>query len=85
LSKKEKLLNRFLTIPKDFEYKELTQLLNSLGYVENNKGKSSGSRVAFMDKENGQTIFLHKPHPTSILKKYQLDSIKVVLKQEKKI
>lgn len=34
------------------------------GYSENNKGKTSGSRVGFIKRDDVEktTIFLHKPH-----------------------
>ena len=45
MSKKEKLINRLKTKPKDFTYNEAKTLLESVGFVESNKGKTSGSRV----------------------------------------
>lgn len=39
MGKKEKLLERLLSKPKDFTYNELKSLLNGLGYVETIKGK----------------------------------------------
>ena len=45
MTKKNKLLERFLSVPKDFTYDELKTLLRSLGYEESNLGKTSGSRV----------------------------------------
>ncbi|MCL2792884.1 MAG: type II toxin-antitoxin system HicA family toxin [Spirochaetaceae bacterium] len=50
-------------------------MLNNLGYIEDNKGKTSGSRVCFYNKESGHLIRLHKPHPANILKQYQIDLI----------
>tara|TARA_R110000868_G_scaffold329001_1_gene589808 strand:+ start:1644 stop:1784 length:141 start_codon:yes stop_codon:yes gene_type:complete len=38
------------------------------------KGKTSGSRVKFENKE-GIPIILHKPHPSGIMKKYQMKQI----------
>jgi hypothetical protein len=49
MTKKDKLLERFLSMPKDFSYQELKTLLNSLGYEESNLGKTSGSRVLFLN------------------------------------
>ena len=73
MSRKEKLLERFLSNPVDFTFDELTKLLNFLGYVEIKTGKTSGSRVAFYNEEKEHIIRLHKPHPGNILKKYQMD------------
>jgi len=78
MSKKEKLIARFLSIPSDFHYDEMVKLLGYFGFKEVKKGKTSGSRVKFMNKE-GVPVMLHKPHPTGIMKKYQLRQIKEVL------
>ena len=51
------------------------KLLGMLGYEESQSGKTSGSRVAFYDEETGHIIRLHKPHPTKVLTKYQLQQI----------
>jgi len=78
MSKKEKLIARFLTMPSDFHYDEVVKLLGYFGFEEVKKGKTSGSRVKFMNQE-GVPIMLHKPHPTGIMKQYQLKQIKEVL------
>jgi hypothetical protein len=78
VSKKEKLLARFLEMPKDFHFDELISLLGYFGYEEVRKGKTAGSRVRFENKE-GIPIMLHKPHPSGILKHYQLKQIKELL------
>ena len=72
MTKKDKLLERFLSMPKDFSYQELNTLLNSLGYEESNLGKTSGSRVLFLNVIKQSKIRIHKPHPGNILKKYQI-------------
>jgi len=78
MSKKEKLIIRFLTMPSDFHYDELVKLLGYFGFEEVRKGKTSGSRVKFINAEN-VSIMLHKPHPSGIMKHYQLKQIKEVL------
>ena len=85
MSKKEKLVHKLLSRPKDFSYNELKSLLNSLGYSESNKGKTSGSRVAFVNYKSSHIIRLHKPHPKNILKTYQVDLVIEELKKEKLI
>jgi hypothetical protein len=75
MSRKEKLLNRFLERPNDFTYDELRKLMNLLGYDEVTRGKTSGSRVAFIHTENSHIIRLHKPHPGNELKQYQIGLI----------
>jgi hypothetical protein len=78
MSKKEKLILRFKSMPVDFHYDEMVKLLGYFGYKEVKKGKTSGSRVKFMNDEN-VPIMMHKPHPTGILKRYQLKQIKDLL------
>lgn len=81
MSKTEKLIRRFLTKPKDFTYNELGKLLNSFGYQEAKTGKTSGSRVAFINPDTKHIIRLHKPHPDPELKTYQLDYIEDELRK----
>jgi len=79
MSKKEKLINRFISLPSDFHYDEMVRLLGYFGYEEVKKGKTSGSRVKF-ENAIGVPIMLHKPHPSGIMKKYQLVQVKEMLK-----
>lgn len=82
MSKREKLIERFLKKPKDFTWEELIKLLNSFNYKEISAGKTGGSRARFINKDH-PPIILHKPHPGLILKRYQLDEIIDMLVQEK--
>ena len=74
MSTKEKLKERLKQLPADFTFDELVRLLTLLGYVKENKGKSSGSRVMFIDGRN-RKILLHKPHPQNTLKQYALKNV----------
>ncbi len=74
MSKKDKLIQRLRSKPKDFTYEELKTLLSYLGFNENNKGNTSGSKVEFKDYLN-RKIRLHKPHPSKILKQYKINEI----------
>jgi mRNA-degrading endonuclease RelE of RelBE toxin-antitoxin system len=56
MSKHEKLIKRFKSQPKDFTYEEMKTLLNRLGYEEENKGKTSGSRVIFYNEQLQHSI-----------------------------
>ena len=78
MSKKEKLIKRFLTLPSDFHYDEMVKLLGYFGFEEIKKGKTSGSRVKF-ENEDGVSIMLHKPHPSGIMKRYQMNQVKEIL------
>jgi hypothetical protein len=82
MSKFEKLLERFLSRPKNFTYQELLNLLNGFNYSESQKGKTSGSRVSFIHHETRHIIMLHKPHPGNELKRYQIDLIIEELKNQ---
>lgn len=74
MSTKDKLIARFMALPSDFTFDELERLLMLFGYSKSNKGKTSGSRVIFKDK-NGHPIMLHKPHPGNIVKLYALRQV----------
>ncbi|MFC2157865.1 type II toxin-antitoxin system HicA family toxin [Acidobacteriota bacterium] len=82
MTKQNKLRSRFLSKPSDFTFDEMKKLLNGFGYQEVRTGKTSGSRVAFINRERHHIIRLHKPHPDNILKKYQLDLIEEELKNQ---
>ena len=82
MTKREKLLDRFLLKPKDFTWSELCKVLNGFGYEQISAGKTGGSRARFVN-ENYPPIILHKPHPKPVLKRYQLEDIINLLKQEK--
>ncbi|MCF8297681.1 MAG: type II toxin-antitoxin system HicA family toxin [Saprospiraceae bacterium] len=75
MSKKEKLIDRFLKMPKDFHFDEMVKLLGYFEFTHVKKGKTSGSRVKFVNP-SGTLILLHKPHPNGIMKIYQLKQIK---------
>lgn len=82
MTKIDKLVERLLSIPKDFTYPELCKVLNHFGYVETTKGKTSGSRVMFIHEKADMPIRLHKPHPKPVLKEYAIKQIIEELKRE---
>lgn len=47
MSKLQKEIERLKSKPKDFTYDEVKKILNNLGFLEDNKGKTSGSKVMF--------------------------------------
>ena len=77
----EKLLERFLRLPKDFTWSELRRLLKKYGYEQNSKGKTSGSRVVFERDDSKIALNLHRPHPKNVLKSYQMKDILEFLKR----
>jgi hypothetical protein len=62
MTTRDKLIERFKSQPKDFTFGELTKLLSGFGFAISNKGKTSGSRVRFINVERTLIIDLHKPH-----------------------
>ena len=79
MSKKEKLVQRLLMLPKDFTFAELKSLLIQLGFEIDNKGKTSGSRIRFYNREKQLQYLAHKPHPKSIIKPNALKDIVIYL------
>lgn len=83
MSKRDKLLERLLEKPSAFTYIEARgPLLSRFGYREDNRGHTSGSRVAFVHVQTKHMIRLHKPHSGNVLKKYQLDELTEALKTQ---
>jgi hypothetical protein len=74
MSKKDKLLFRLLSIPKDFTWAELITLLASFGFEELKKSKTVGSRRKFGDDQH-RVISLHRPHPGNVMKRYALRQV----------
>jgi hypothetical protein len=55
--------------------------LKGFGYTLTKSGKTGRSRVKFIH-ETLPSIILHKPHPTPVLRKYQLEQIEETLRGE---
>ena len=83
MGKKEKLIERLKSNPKDFTFDEMENLLENLGFKMSNKGKTSGSRVKFL--KGNLPINLHKPHPRKELLEYQIKQVLEILVKEKLI
>ncbi len=77
----DKLLARLLARPEDFSYDELRHLLFRYGYEEVRPGKTSGSRVGFVNRRTKHIIHLHRPHPGPHVKLYQIEMIIDELKE----
>jgi len=80
MSSRDKLIERFKRLPKDFTFDEFVKLMSYVGFSPDNKGKTSGSRIRFTDGERFYNM--HKPHPGSILKESALKSAYNYLKQQ---
>lgn len=81
MGQKEKLIERLKSRPKDFTFDEAETLLRYLSYARANKGKTSGSRVAFISDAH-PPILMHKPHPRRELLDYQVKQLIDALEQE---
>lgn len=84
MSSIDKIIDKFKVNSDNITFKETIRLFKYMGYEIDNKGKTSGSRVAFY-KSNCETIILHRPHPRNTLLAYQRKEIIEVLKKEGRI
>jgi hypothetical protein len=82
MSRLQKAIDRLLSKPSDFEWRELERLMDSLAYELK---KAGGSSRKFIHKETKATFMIHEPHPSRILKCYQVTAVITFLKQEKHI
>lgn len=80
MTKKDKRLKKLLD-GRTITFPEAVSLLESLNFVKDNKGKTSGSRILFFRESDGAMIRLHKPHPGIDLKDYQKEEIIKILKE----
>jgi hypothetical protein len=58
----------------------MVKLLIGYGYSLSNKGKTSGSRVRFINTETKSIIDMHKPHPTKIINEGTMKDVYYKLK-----
>lgn len=83
MTKHQKLIEKLTRLPKNFTYDEMVTLLNGFGYVESERGRSSGSAVMFYNKEMNDKIMFHKPHPSKEIRRYILKMVIEKLKTNK--
>ncbi len=81
MGRRDKLIARLKSRPKDFTWDELVRLLEGLGYREAATGKTGGSRRRFVHA-TAPIIALHKPHPGNIIKMYVIEEVLQVLTAE---
>ena len=83
MSKIDTLIQRLCAkpTPADFRYADLRKILSHYGYIESNKGATSGSRVKFYHPDTKAAIMLHKPHPGDEMVKASVDSVVAFLKE----
>lgn len=69
MAKIEKALKRLCSKPSDFEWGELKAIMEHFGF-ELKTGGGSGRK--FIRPDTGAAHFMHEPHPSSVLKAYQV-------------
>ena len=74
MNKKEKLIKRFRTLPRDFTFEEVVSLFQGYGFELANKGATSGSRIKFYnaDDQNAYIMGLHHARHLEFSDKEQL-------------
>jgi hypothetical protein len=84
VSKIEKLKQELKSRPKTFSYLDAKRILLHEGYEEDPGGKTSGSRVRFINRQ-GEAFTLHKPHPGNQMKQYAINGLANFLEEGGKI
>ncbi len=82
MSKKDKLISKLLSKPKDFTWSETKTLMEGFDFILK---EGNGSRAKFIHERNSIVIAFHKPHPGNILKKYVLNRLIETLKMHELI
>jgi hypothetical protein len=82
MAKQQKALERLLAKPSDFEWRELIGVMESFTYELK---RSGGSSRKFIHPVSRATLMMHEPHPSKVLKAYQVKEAIQFLKQEKHI
>jgi len=72
---KEKLVDRFKSQPKDFTFEELVRLFRQFDFDIGAKGKTSDSRIEFINEERSLSYGVHKPHPANTIKSYVMKQV----------
>ena len=81
MSKSKKLLEKFLSNPKDLEWPEFIKIMSYFGFEIKTKGITGGSRRVF-ENPNGIKLYFHEPHPDNIVKTYIIKQTVEILKKE---
>ena len=84
MGKIEKLKQDLKARPKTYNWQDVVQVLESVGYRQNKSGKTSGSRVRFVHSKAAPLV-LHKPHPGNEMKRYMIKYIADKLESEELI
>ena len=82
MSKLQEAVARLVTKPADCNGDELLSLMIALGYELRTAG---GSSRKFFDSATNASFFMHEPHPSKVLKAYQVRGVVRFLRKERKI
>jgi hypothetical protein len=82
VSKAQKAIARLLGKPADYTWDEMSSLMIALGYELRTSG---GSGRKFYDPATKALLFLHEPHPSKVLKSYQVRAVIQFLRKERRI
>lgn len=85
MSQKDALIARLKSKPKDFTISELDSLMSKCGCRKSNRGKTSGSAIAYIHIQTNQILRFHTPHPKKELKRYMIDDVLDFLKDVSEI
>lgn len=67
--------------PANFKFSDLRKIMAHFGYLESNKGLTSGSWVKFYHPDTKAILLLHKPHPGDEMVKAAVESAATFLKE----
>jgi predicted RNA binding protein YcfA (HicA-like mRNA interferase family) len=82
VARQQKVVDRLLSKPSDFEWRELKTVMESFGYELK---QSRGSSRKFIHRETKAVLMIHEPHPSKVLKSYQVSAVIHFLRQEKHV
>jgi hypothetical protein len=82
VSRQQKAIDRLMLKPSDFDWRELMTLMESFDYELKQSGDSSRK---FIHRETKAIFMIHEPHPSKVLKSYQVSAVIHFLKQEKHV
>jgi hypothetical protein len=64
-----------MSMPKDFTFDEMIRLFAAFGFEPDNKGGTSGSRLALINARRGLSYNMHRPHPDNAIKMYVMRQV----------
>ena len=78
MSQEEKFVKKLKEhpIPNNIRFKEVESFLQRKGFRRIKTGKTGGSRVKFYNAEIDCLYTTHEPHPSGIMKRYQISELR---------